>query len=274
MRRLSVAHLTALDLSPPKLIEAAAAAGFDAVGLRLLRVTPDSPGWPLMDDPALLRATRAALAATGLSVSDIEFVRLTPETRIADLARFLDCGAALGAGHVIAAPYDPDPARLLASLAALTRAARGRGLGVVLEFFPWTVVPDLATALPLVRAAGCGVLVDALHLDRSGTTMAELAGLSATEPALLPFAHLCDAPVAPPYTHADLLHAARAERLPPGEGQIDLTGFLRALPRGLPLAVEVPMTALARTTGSRAVLARVAAATRALLDRTGDRADP
>lgn len=262
MRRLSVAHLTAVDLPPPALIRAAARAGFDAVGLRLLRVTADSAGWPLMDDPAMLRETRAALAETGLGVSDIEFVRLTPETRIPDLDGFLDCGAALGARHVIAAPYDPDPARLRDSLAALTDAARARGLGVVLEFFPWTVVPDLPAARALAQAAGCGVLVDALHFDRSGSTLADLAAMPA---AMLPFAHLCDAPVAPPYTTEALLHAARAERLPPGEGQIGLAAWLSALPPALPLALEVPMTALARAEGPEAVLHRVAQATRAWL---------
>lgn len=265
-RRLSVAHLTAVDLPPPAFVAAAARAGFDAVGLRLLRVTPDSPGWPLMDDPRALRETRAALADTGLAVSDVEFVRLTPETRIADLHGLLDCGAALGARHVIAAPYDPEPARLRDSLAALTDAARSRGLGVVLEFFPWTVVPDLAAARPLAQAAGCGVLVDALHFDRSGGRLADLAALP---PAMLPFAHLCDAPVAPPYTTEALLHAARAERLPPGEGQIDLAGFVHALPDGLPLALEVPMTALARTEGPAAVLARVGAAARRFLAGLG-----
>ncbi len=264
MRRLSVAHLTALDLPPPDFVRAAARAEFAAVGLRLLRVTEDSLGWPLMDDPRGLRQTLAALAETGLAVSDIEFVRLTPETEITALEPVLDCGAALGAGQVIAAPYDPDPARLRDRLAALTAAARARGLGVVLEFFPWTVVPDLATARPLAEAAGCGVLVDALHFDRSGSTLADLAAMP---PAMLPFAHLCDATVAPPYTTEALLHAARAERLPPGEGQIDLFAFLRALPPGLPLALEVPMTALARAAGPEAVLARVGQAVRDWLAR-------
>ena len=76
MRRLSLAHLTALHLPPPSLIEAAAEAGFDAVGLRLLRVTPETPGYPLMTDAPLLRATKSALAATGLTVNDIDLWEL------------------------------------------------------------------------------------------------------------------------------------------------------------------------------------------------------
>ncbi|MFN3937029.1 MAG: sugar phosphate isomerase/epimerase family protein [Gemmobacter sp.] len=239
-RRLSLAHLSAIDLAPPDLIRAAAAAGFDAVGLRLLRVTPDSPGYPLMDDPAALRATQAALAGTGIAVSDIEFLRITPDTDPAALGPMLDTGAALGAGHLICAPYDDDRARLADRLGAVHEMCRARGMAAVLEFFPWTPVPDLAAARAVVQAAGegVGILVDALHFDRSESSLELLASIP---PDRLPFAHLCDARRHPPYDTAALLHTARQDRLPPGEGQIDLTALLAALPPGVPLGVEVPM---------------------------------
>lgn len=260
-RLLSVAHLTAIDLPPPALIRAAARAGFDAVGLRLLRVTPESPGYPL-HDPVQLRATLAAMQETGLSVHDIEFVRITPDLVPETLTALLDTGAALGARHLICAPYDPDLPRLSATLARIAELAAARRLGTVLEFFPWTPVPDLATALSVTEGTGAGVLVDALHFDRSGSS---LDLLRATDPARLPFAHLCDAPVHPPYSTEDLLHAARAERLPPGEGHIDLRAWLEALPAGIPLAVEVPMSALTRAEGPEAVLQATAKAARHFL---------
>ena len=262
---ISLAHLTVLDLPPPQMIRLAASLGYDRVGLRLIRVTDTSPGYPLMDDPALLRDTRAALAETGVTVQDIEFLRLTPAFRPESLLPFLDVGATLGALHVICAPYDPDLSRLSANLAALNALARPRGLSAVLEFFPWTNVPDLATALSVVTATGdpgVGLLVDALHFNRSGSRLADLAAIPAHR---LPFAHLCDAPVLPQYSTEDLLHAGRAERLPPGEGQIDLAGFLAALPPGIPLGLEVPMTALHATDGSAAVAQGAIAATRRLL---------
>lgn len=263
-RLLSAAHLTAIGLPPPRFIHAAAEAGFDAVGLRLIAVTPQTPGYPLMDDPALRRATARALAATGLVLHDIEFVRITPELDPATLDPFLDTGAELGARQVIAAPYDADLARLSDTLAALSARARARGLGTVLEFFPWTPVPDLASALGVTHGTGAGVLVDSLHFDRSPSTHAELA---ATDAARLPFAHLCDAPVHPPYSTEDLLHGARSERLPPGAGQIDLLKFLAALPAGVPLGVEVPMSAMAQAQGGEAVLHLVGAQTRRWLAR-------
>jgi len=263
-RTISAAHLTAIDLTPPDFVEAAARAGFDAVGLRLIRVTEASPGYPLMQDAAMLRATQAALRASGLFVNDIEFIRLTPDFDPASLAGFLDAGAELGARQVITAPYDPDLDRMADRLAALDALAADRGLGVVLEFFPWTVVPDLAACWNLVRQAGprIGILADSLHMDRSGSDPGLLAQLP---PSRLPFAHLCDAPVAPAYTADELLFTAREARLPPGEGKIDLAGFLRALPPDTPLGLEVPMDALARAEGSEAVLTRVARATRTLL---------
>ncbi|MBR3370957.1 MAG: sugar phosphate isomerase/epimerase [Rhodobacteraceae bacterium] len=239
-RKLSLAHLSAIDLPPPELVRAAAQAGFDAVGLRLLRVTEDSPGYALMDDPALMRATCDALAQTGLSVSDIEFVRITPELDPDTLLPVLDAGAELGARHLICAPYDDDLARLGDTLDQIGAQCAARGLSAVLEFFPWTPVPDLATCWDVVR--GCaphvGVLLDVLHFDRSESRLEMIAQIP---PARLPFVHVCDALRHPPYTTQELLYTARQDRLPPGAGQIDIAAILAALPPETPLGVEVPM---------------------------------
>ena len=67
---------------------AAADAGFDAVGLRLIRVTDTSLGYPLMHDPAIMRSTKAALTDTGLRVNDIEFAKIEPDTDIPALGAF------------------------------------------------------------------------------------------------------------------------------------------------------------------------------------------
>lgn len=238
-RRLSVAHLTAIHVPPPELLRAAAEAGLDGVGLRLLRVTDTTPGYPLMDDPAMMRETLSAMRETGARVFDIEFVKLTPQTDVATLRPLLEAGAQLQAGHLITAPYDEDHARLAGNLAALAEMAAQYGIGVVLEFFPWTPVPDLATAWDVVRRAGegVGILADALHFDRSGSDYGLLAAIPA---ARLPFAHLCDAPVNPPYDLERLLYAARDERLAPGEGQIPLERFVAALPPDTPFGLEIP----------------------------------
>ena len=269
MRPISLAHLTVIGLAPPEMIRLAAATGYDAVGLRLLRVTDTSPGYPLHEDPAMLRETRAALDETGIAVQDIEFLRLTPAFDPQAMEPMLQAGAALGARHVICAPYDPDLSRMSDNLAALAALSAPLGIAPVLEFFPWTVLPGLRDAASVVEATGrddVGLLVDALHFDRSGSLLADLAALPAHR---LPFLHLCDAPVAPPYTESQLLFAGREERLPPGAGQIDLAAILRHAPPLVPVALEVPMTAATRAHGPAHVAALALAGARRVLARVG-----
>jgi sugar phosphate isomerase/epimerase len=249
--------LTVLSLSPPEMVRVAARIGYRAVGLRLIAVTDDSPGYPIMDDGTMMRETRAALADTGLRLSDIEFVKITPEIDVAALEPFIAAGASLGARHVITGPYDDDHARLSDNLAGIASLAGRYGLSALLEFFPWTTVPDLETAAGIVAAAACpnvGILVDTLHFDRSDSSLSEIGSIP---PHWLPMIHLCDAPAEKPATTEGLLHTARAERLPPGEGALDIAPILRAMPGDTRIALEVPMQQLTRSEGPEAVARHV-----------------
>src|SRR3954447_8309453 len=102
----SLAHLTVLHLPPPEVVRVAARTGYRTVGLRLLRTSDTTPGYPLMDHPALMRATKAAMGDTGIGVLDIELVRLTSEVDVAGLEPFLAAGAELSARYVLTAAYD------------------------------------------------------------------------------------------------------------------------------------------------------------------------
>jgi hypothetical protein len=75
---LSLAHLTVISLTPPQTVDVAARTGYRYVGLRLIAVTPDWPGYPIMNDKTMMRETKARLADTGIGVHDIEFVRFAP----------------------------------------------------------------------------------------------------------------------------------------------------------------------------------------------------
>jgi sugar phosphate isomerase/epimerase len=261
----SLAHLTVLDLPPTEAVRVAARTGYQYVGLRLIAVTDTTPGYPLMDDPAMMRDTKAALADTGVGALDIEFVKITPEIDVASLERFVAAGADLDAKYVITAPYDPDLVRLADRLCAISDLSSRYGLRAVLEFFPWTVVPDLGTAVQVVEAAGrteTGILVDTLHFNRSGSRVEQLDSIPG---ARLPFVHVCDATVQVAYTTEELLYAGRAERLPPGEGGIDIRAILRHMPQGRPVALEVPMTAMSAAKGAEAVALRVRQAAERLL---------
>src|SRR4051794_27048021 len=246
MTTFSLAHLTALDLAPPDMISLAASTGFDAVGLRLIAVTSTTPGYDLMTDKVMMRDTKRRMAETGIRVFDIEFVKITPEIDIAAHLPFLEAGAELGAQHVVVAPYDPLVARMTERIAALCDLAAPLGMTINLEFFPWTVVPDLAGAVDVIGRAdrpNSGILVDTLHFDRSDSTLEELA---AVPDRWLNFVHLCDAVGERPSTDAGLIFTAREDRLPPGEGSIDLPRILAHLPRDIPIGVEVPMQGMMR----------------------------
>jgi sugar phosphate isomerase/epimerase len=252
----SLAHLTVLSLPPPQMIAVAARTGYRHVGLRLIAVTAESPGYPLMDDRAMMRETKRRLADTGISVLDIEFIKITPDLDVAALEPVMAAGAELGARYVITAPYDPELPRLAERFGALADLAANCDLTTVMEFFPWTVIANLRGARGILQAANrpnTGILIDTLYFDRSGSSADEL---DAMPPKTFPFVHVCDAPADRPSTIEGMLHTARAERLPPGEGGIDIRGLLRHLPAGIPVALEVPMETLTRERGPEEVARR------------------
>lgn len=264
-RVLSLAHLTVLDLAPPRMVEVAARIGYASVGLRLIAVTDTTPGYPLMKDRGMLQETKAALRETGIRVNDIEFVKITPELDIRSLEPMLAAGAELGARHIITAPYDPDLCRLADQLAGIAELSQPHGISPVLEFFPWTNVPDLATAHRVAEAtarADVGILLDTLHFSRSGSRPEDLAGRPMDR---FSFIHLCDAPVLADYSTEQLLHSARAERMAPGAGQIDLRAILAPLPTDIPISLEIPMETKRIAEGSEAVAEHVFQQTQAFL---------
>lgn len=266
---LSLAFLTLFDAGPVEVVRIAAAAGYQMVGLRLLPAAPGEGDYPLMTDDGLLAEVAAALKETGLAVADVEIARLKPETDVAAFEPFFDRAALLGAGHVLVAGDDPDEGRLAANFARLCVIAASRGLTADLEFMPWTSVPDLAAARRIVEIAGAengGVLVDALHVDRSGTTLEEVRALP---PERINYVQLCDAPAVYDKSVEALVHVARAARLNPGEGGIDLVGLAGAVPDGTTVSVEVPNRGLARSLTPRDRAELAFDATRRVLEKAG-----
>ena len=84
---------------------------------------------------------------------------------------------------MITSAYDPDLSRFTDRLAAVSDLASRYGLRAVLEFFPWTVVPDLGAAVTMVDAVErpqLGILVDTLHFNRSASTLDDLDRISAS----------------------------------------------------------------------------------------------
>src|SRR5262245_28089392 len=94
---VGLAHLTLLEESPPALVRVASLVGYQAVGLRLRAVHPVERAWPMLDGSPMLEDTRHVLDDTGVTVWDIEAIRLDQDFRTSDVIPLLEAGAYLGA---------------------------------------------------------------------------------------------------------------------------------------------------------------------------------
>jgi sugar phosphate isomerase/epimerase len=266
-RFISLSALTVLELSPPDMVSCAADAGYTHVGLRLIPATATEVSYATIGDTPIIRDIVSRLAATGIRVLDVEILRLKPETRVSDFLPVLETAARLGAGNALVAGNDPDEARLCDRLGELCDLAAPFGIAPSLEPMPWTDARDFAQGARIVgRVArpNAGVLIDPIHFDRGGSVASEIA---AVPPAWFRYVQICDAPAERPGNLEGLLHQARAERLLPDEGGLDLVGILAALPRDLPVSVEIPMEKLAQSVGARERARRAWVATQSLLQR-------
>lgn len=239
-RVFSLAYLSSHRCTPAQAIRVAAATGYQFVGLRLWPNAAGAPQQHLLGHPQALRDTLAAQADTGVGVFDLEIIRIGEQFDPHTWDALYDVGAALKAKAILVAGDDPDEARLTQNYARLCEVMAPYGLTADLEFMPWTAVPNAQTALRVVTNAGtpanAGILVDALHVGRSHTTLADIRVIPRQ---LLHYAQLCDAEAGTHFGTEQMIHTARCERLLPGDGSIDLAGLMAALPADLPISVEV-----------------------------------
>src|SRR6185437_6033387 len=111
MRPISLEHLTMIDATPVELIDAAAAGGFDMVGLRVVPPQPPNRLMPGFDDPAFVRDLKRHSESTGVAVGMIEAIWLAPETQPDEIERALAIAGELGAQYALICGNDPDEAR-------------------------------------------------------------------------------------------------------------------------------------------------------------------
>jgi sugar phosphate isomerase/epimerase len=228
-RQIGLAALTCIELAPPDLVSAAAGAGYDCVGLRLIGV----PGQVL--PPFEQRELERRLADTGLSVLDVEIFRLEPSTRVAAFESTMAIAARLKASEILVHGADPDEHRLMESFSRLCELAGKYGLHANLEPMPWVEISTVAKARRILAGTNGALLVDALHFFRADNTLDELRD------APLRYMQLCDGHPGRPTEVQELIRQARGDRLFPGEGALDLRGLMGALPGDLPISVEIPV---------------------------------
>ena len=279
---IGIAHLTLLRLAPPELVTVAAEAGYDFVGIRVKAVTDGERQYPMEPGSPMSKETLRRLDDTGLTVRDVEFLTLRPDTGPDDWRPALEAGAALGASTFSVVGADPDPGRLTDTLARLTDDGAEFGIRPTLEPISYQPVSRVADAAVIARAAGAAVLVDALHVQRGGSSLDDVRAL---EPDLVPCIQLCDGPLALPEAlelpdelplgmkaDGSVRHVeARVQREVPGEGGFPLAELLAAVPAATPISVEVPHARLQARLSAREFAAYNLRAVQALLAREGTR---
>jgi sugar phosphate isomerase/epimerase len=243
---VSLDHLTLFELAPPELVEVAAKAGFTHVGMRLNPAAP--PGerrHPMLGDSPMRRETLARMRDSDVAVFDFGVLRLKRGVDVAAFEPVLESAAVLGAREAVVNGDEPDAQVLAELLQRLCELGRRYGIRMNLEPAPWTGIPTIGAAVAVITASGhadARLMVDTIHVDRSGATLADLA---AVPPGLIDYLQVCDASGPRPADFETMIYQARNERAFPGDGNLDLVGMLAALPQGVPLSLEAPVKSLA-----------------------------
>lgn len=265
-RQLTLGFLTlGAQAAPLDVIAAAAAAGFGAAGLRISGRTPGD-AWPSVDEnPQAFASIRAAAQAAGVRISSVSGYYMTATTQSGHLLANVRAARELGTALICQGCFDPDRARVVAMLRDYAAAAKEAGLRIALEFMPMSELKDIRQAVEAIDAAGAdnvGLLVDSLHLARSGAGEAEVAAI---DPARICLTQLCDGPaqLAPGST---LYDEAMSGRRYLGDGGLDLAGLVRALPPEAEIELETPVVADAALAPAQRA-ARAAAKAAAFFDR-------
>jgi len=224
-RLLSLAAGVCPDTGPADFVAACAAAGWPGCGVWF-----DAETWT---DATTIEVARR-LADTGLTALDLEPVFVTPDGDHGD--RMIEVAAALGVSNILVVSRGVDDDRFVERFGELCDIAAVHDIGCSVEFMKFMSVRDLPHALRILDAVdrpNAGVLIDHLHLDRTGGTVDDVRSVA---PERLSYVQLCDAPAT---AADDLVDEAIDGRLVPGDGALPVTDFVSALPAHTALSVEV-----------------------------------
>ncbi len=248
-RQYSLAHLTVLGCAPPEMTYIAARAGYDFVSIRPIYMgLPGEPNYALAENPQLMRATKQALASTGIKVHDIELARIHDDMHASRYLPAMEVAAELGARAVLSSIWTTQADYAIEKFGEVCDFAKGFGLTVDLECVPIASVRTLAQAVNVLRKAkrsNAGLMIDTHHFHRAHDSPEELANLPRE---WFHFAQICDASPQIPSDVAEMTRVLREERLYLGEGGIDVAAILRDLPP-MVYSIELPHVARAKEMG-------------------------
>jgi len=227
-RLLSLAAGVQTDVAPADMVTVAHEAGWPAVGIWF-----DGKVW----DDKTSREVRQRLDDTGIVALDIE--PIIPSVEGNDFAeQLIEAAVIIGAQHILFTSRLKDQARTTERYQQVCELAESHGIKVVCEFLPIFPLNTLSMAADIVGTSGVsngGVLIDNLHLSRSGSSIDDVKAMPID---LFPYLQICDAPAQCPTDFAGLLDEALNGRLCPGEGSLPIVELLEAVP-AVPLSFEV-----------------------------------
>jgi sugar phosphate isomerase/epimerase len=203
--------------------EAASAAGFARIGIHLNDLETLTP----IDVADIL-------SDNDIELGEIEFFagwvgpgsESTSQSTLAkarELAVSTGGGDHLSSGDFAGGALDVDAAA--AHLKGAADAVADIGLKVAVEAFAWSAINSVPTAgalLARANAHNAGHLLDVWHFYNTGSTTESIADLDVTTVAAV---QLNDGP----RVAENFLWNARNTRLLPGEGELDVRGFVEAL---------------------------------------------
>jgi len=269
MNRLGIETISAFGLPPVEYVNLASDLGCAHISTGLTSIDINPHGYApfnLKADAALRRAMKSAMRERGVSVSLAEGLTVRPGIEARDRAAEFDAFADLGAKRINTVSLDPDLGRTLDQFAISVEMAAARGMESTTEFAPGLTLSNLPAALNALRHVGRAdfrLLIDTMHLIRSGSTPADLAALDSD---LIGYVQLCDAPMVS--TFSSYMQEAMTERKIPGQGELPLLDILKVVPRDCVVSLEVPMLSQAKSgMGPLERLRPAVAAARALLEQ-------
>jgi sugar phosphate isomerase/epimerase len=244
--QLGIGFLSVFALPPVEFVNLAADLGCRYISA-IVQGAPLLPlgysAFSLKDDAALRKELRAAMNNRGVTISLGDGFLVLPGADMRSFATDLDVLAELGVPWINAVSLDPDLSQTFDQFAALTEVAAQRGIRTAVEPVPGLTVGDLPTAVAALEHVGrpdFRLLIDTMHLVRSGSGAADLAAL---DPDHIGYAQLCDTTLQPRVDN--YMEEAMYERMVPGEGELPLRDILAALPAGIVIELEIPRRSLA-----------------------------
>ena len=226
---LAAGVIPELMQDPARFVEVTAGAGWKATGVWF-----DQESW----SSTTSREVKRRIDDTGVEAVDMEVIRL---------GRSFDTGKALieaacevGAKNILVVSSLHSSEETAEQLSHLCSLAKVGDITICLEFMKFTSVKSLSDALKVVKlvdAPNVGILLDLLHVVRSGTTFREIA---ACDPTLFPYAQWCDGTAQPVgWSDSELITDALDDRLIPSEGKLDALKFESLFDTGIPFSIEV-----------------------------------